>query len=418
MTKSESSPDSELEKLRPTQKPRIMDLLRKAGIDVSDWGNYKRGPEYAASNPKYCYEWAFLEEGKVAVFNIWYDLILNEAGRIVAPQNLRRVMERFRSVSGKGSVVSRAQRMDEIAAQVASQRIPVRVVIGSRSIDELEEDESSYVGCRQLDDAFWHVTSYDVVTGDWVLERTSEGSTTLSIGRFREAFERINLSEGERALLTAIHASINHEANSREIARSLGYQGLAPVNRILGVIAKKILVELDLRTDSSDGSRAHHLLVLVDRIAREDTIVWRMKSEVARALELCGIADPLVDWAPASDEKPVGSGNSYLEGSRKLVSVNVYERSRKARSECIAAHGTKCTVCSFDFESAYGDIGKGYIHVHHLTPQSQLKCEYSINPVVDLRPVCPNCHAMLHSSVRTLSIEELSDLVRSRSSAP
>ena len=44
----------------------------------------------------------------------------------------------------------------------------------------------------------------------------------------------------------------------------------------------------------------------------------------------------------------------------------------------------------------YGDIGKGFIHVHHLTPLWDIRQGYEVNPVKDLRPVCPNCHAMLH----------------------
>lgn len=42
----------------PTERHRVYDLVREAGVDVSDWSNYRR-PEHPASNPKYCYNWAF-----------------------------------------------------------------------------------------------------------------------------------------------------------------------------------------------------------------------------------------------------------------------------------------------------------------------------------------------------------------------
>lgn len=93
----------------------------------------------------------------------------------------------------------------------------------------------------------------------------------------------------------------------------------------------------------------------------------------------------------------------FYEGSVTTISVNSFERSRKARSECIKHHGYSCKVCSMDFASQYGDIGVGYIHVHHLTPLSSISRGYEVNPITDLVPVCPNCHAMLHAGATSLS---------------
>ena len=55
-----------------------------------------------------------------------------------------------------------------------------------------------------------------------------------------------------------------------------------------------------------------------------------------------------------------------------------------------------CSICGFDFEKNYGELGKGFIHVHHIVPVSKIGPNYIIDPVKDLIPVCPNCHAMLH----------------------
>lgn len=84
------------------------------------------------------------------------------------------------------------------------------------------------------------------------------------------------------------------------------------------------------------------------------------------------------------------------EGAKASVVVNAYERSGKARRNCIKHHGTTCSVCSFDFEKVYGEIGSEYIHVHHQVPLSEIGHEYEVDPVNDLLPVCPNCHAMIH----------------------
>lgn len=86
----------------------------------------------------------------------------------------------------------------------------------------------------------------------------------------------------------------------------------------------------------------------------------------------------------------------YAEGAVKTVTVNVYERNDAARRACIAHYQAKCFVCELVFPERYGGLGEGFIHVHHLKPMAEIGEEYEIDPVKDLRPVCPNCHAMLH----------------------
>ncbi|QIK80569.1 HNH endonuclease [Lysobacter sp. HDW10] len=105
-------------------------------------------------------------------------------------------------------------------------------------------------------------------------------------------------------------------------------------------------------------------------------------------------------------------GDVYVEGAKKSVTVNRYERDRKARELCVAKWGSSCSVCSFHFEYVYGAIGRDFIHVHHLKPLSEIGVEYEVDPINDLRPVCPNCHAMLHRKSPALSIEELTALVK------
>ncbi|MET4588513.1 HNH endonuclease [Arthrobacter sp. 754] len=83
------------------------------------------------------------------------------------------------------------------------------------------------------------------------------------------------------------------------------------------------------------------------------------------------------------------------------VEVNRYERDPDARRVCLAFHGTSCAACGFSFESNYGGIGEGFIHVHHTVPASQLGGAYQLDPVADLVPLCANCHAMAHRGVST-----------------
>jgi len=99
------------------------------------------------------------------------------------------------------------------------------------------------------------------------------------------------------------------------------------------------------------------------------------------------------------------------EGAKKQVTVNRYERDRDARRTCIAHHGLRCAVCEMSFGERYGPFAEGLIHVHHLLRLSDIGHEYLVDPIHDLRPVCPNCHAVVHRRDPPLSIEEARDLL-------
>ena len=105
--------------------------------------------------------------------------------------------------------------------------------------------------------------------------------------------------------------------------------------------------------------------------------------------------------------------DKYQEGATKKISVNVYERNTKARKKCIEHYGNSCSICDFNFGEIFGSLGEGFIHVHHLKPLAEIKESYSLDPIEDLRPVCPNCHSMLHRQSPALSIEALINLRKS-----
>jgi 5-methylcytosine-specific restriction protein A len=101
------------------------------------------------------------------------------------------------------------------------------------------------------------------------------------------------------------------------------------------------------------------------------------------------------------------------EGARIRVEANRYERSRINRAACIELHGDSCLACEFNFGERYGETGRGFIHVHHVTPISRLGPGYRVNPATDLVPLCPNCHAMAHRFDPPASVEYLRRLLAS-----
>lgn len=117
------------------------------------------------------------------------------------------------------------------------------------------------------------------------------------------------------------------------------------------------------------------------------------------------------DSIPSSITDEIFHPERYLEGASKTIAVNAYERNRKARSVCINHYGASCAICGFNFEKVYGAIGKGFIHVHHLVSLAEIGKEYELDPIRDLIPVCPNCHAIIHKTQPTLSVEEVRDYI-------
>ena len=103
--------------------------------------------------------------------------------------------------------------------------------------------------------------------------------------------------------------------------------------------------------------------------------------------------------------------NKYPEGAKKTISINAIERNSKARKACIRKHGLDCAACGINFKSTYGVLGEDFIQVHHIIPIGSISEEYEVDPIKDLIPVCPNCHAMIHRVTPPLTITQLKEIL-------
>lgn len=109
----------------------------------------------------------------------------------------------------------------------------------------------------------------------------------------------------------------------------------------------------------------------------------------------------------------VSDATGFWEGSALRVPVTRFERDRSARDQCIRLCGTSCAICGMSFGRRYGPEMDDFIHVHHLIPLSEIREGYSVDPAQHLVPVCPNCHAVLHSTGGTVrSVEEVREMLR------
>ncbi|WP_312182955.1 HNH endonuclease [Arthrobacter sp.] len=74
-----------------------------------------------------------------------------------------------------------------------------------------------------------------------------------------------------------------------------------------------------------------------------------------------------------------------------------YENDPDANRICLVHNGPACSACGFDFVAAFGSAGANLMQAHHIVPPGQVLDGYDLDPVADLVPLCPNCHAMAHA---------------------
>lgn len=129
---------------------------------------------------------------------------------------------------------------------------------------------------------------------------------------------------------------------------------------------------------------------------------------IAGHLELLWSEVTGIEFVPLTKEE---IQKIFLEGPRRSRIITVCERNSEARSKCIEHYNVRCKVCGLAFNELYGEIGKGFIHIHHLMPIAERCGEHKVDPIKDLRPVCPNCHSMLHKRIPPYSIEELIQII-------
>lgn len=209
-------------------------------------------------------------------------------------------------------------------------------------------------------------------------------------------------------ILLCIYTSLNSEACASDIAARLSTHHTC-INRIVGTYGKRVVTTTGVQPElRSDGSARWWKVLFVGR-DDHGRFYWSMRSQLLHAFRK--LYNPIDTQLPhtANDLQ-----NYFQEGQVQKCPVNRYTRNRQARQMCIEYYGPICAVCGFDFERVYGSIGKDKIHVHHLQPVAEAQYPHVVDPIKDLRPVCPNCHLVIHSTEIPLTIDQLRDIIHSR----
>tara|TARA_B110000091_G_scaffold170098_1_gene182582 strand:- start:228 stop:1049 length:822 start_codon:yes stop_codon:yes gene_type:complete len=187
-------------------------------------------------------------------------------------------------------------------------------------------------------------------------------------------------------------------------------------------IANYINIEFDILINPENNNLLDK--EALETIDKNDTQLWfsqqsgiSIKQEVVDALEKSWleftIKNKHIKNNFISNDVLNKTEETFIEGrSNKSIRTN-FERNPGARTKCLSHHGYSCKVCDFNFERTFGETGKDFIHVHHINPISEMKGEYNLNPISDLVPVCPNCHAMIHQRKPPFTINEIKEMRKS-----
>jgi 5-methylcytosine-specific restriction protein A len=169
---------------------------------------------------------------------------------------------------------------------------------------------------------------------------------------------------------------------------------------------------------SSDPAYLQQGKVGMTRGNRLEAVLW--KEYDGRLANLATDAKAIRDTVTDADEVAVAklpSAEPY-EGEEGGVIMRLhkrYERDPKLvtekRNAAAATGDLKCEVCGFDFKATYGDLGAGYIEVHHTKPVHTLLAGTKTK-LNDLALLCANCHRMAHRKRTPLPLNELTISLR------
>ena len=223
-------------------------------------------------------------------------------------------------------------------------------------------------------------------SGSWSVERRNTG-----------------IKWGDRAFLVRLHDERGIVASGHFTSEIFEDEHYADPERM----ANYAVVEWDCMVNTPDRLTVEELKAQVPQVSWNHLMGSGIKVETDAAMVLARLWSGQVELGPHESPEEVDPDSKFDEGAVTTVLVNRYERDPKARAACLDHWGVKCVACGMDFAERYGDLGSGFIHVHHLRPLKGLKSSYRVDPIKDLVPVCPNCHAMIHRQTPPLTPKEL-----------
>lgn len=251
----------------------------------------------------------------------------------------------------------------------------------------------------------------------------TEFGTVADYCRAFAALLKEGICQNHLAILRAHFAAPQHTVSWLRLARAVRYKNHNAVNLHYGTLARRVARHLGIRRKPLDDHGYRWWLWTLVRFAPhrdEETghTAFVMRWPVVEALRRLNVAR----WKARSGlsrhenrrarQVPSRPKTPLQEGRIRALVLSRVERNRRARSACLDHYGRRCSVCGFDPARVYGRQFVGVIHVHHLHPMSTTRGSRRVDPIRDLRPLCPNCHVAVHQRQRPWSVQHLRRLIK------
>lgn len=243
---------------------------------------------------------------------------------------------------------------------------------------------------------------------------SSDAPLTAAVsGHLRAALTEVlpTLPPFALAVLEAMHRAPQHTLSAGQIRRQLAAPHVVTVNGAVSTVAFAVLGAMGLPPDEAARifPRPWRVLAVEGPAGMVKGFPWQLRQEVVDALDNMDARALALDRVQADE---FAAQAPLTEGGRTTTSGEHGRRAAGAREACLAAYDPPlCQVCGIDFARAYGPAFADCLHVHHLNPMRLATEAREVNPAVDLVPVCPNCHAVIHAGGGVRTIDEVRALL-------
>lgn len=384
-----------LDSILPTKKSTVMELVKSAGVDVSDWSNMDSDVKGPAENPKYNNRWSFVQPGKVVVLNYWHQDIeeINKKLQITAnhKKNIKKLQNEKTSHS-RSRRIDLAYGMDEGLQTAYFNNIPIRIIVltGKKREIDFPYEEVSKVKYRMLDPMTWTIKSYNTKTGDAVLIRDDElrsvEDESWSIKELTASINIYVLILKTQLDKKRINKSVEYEKLSKRFGRSkkafeYRMQNISYVLTNMGLPYVK-----GLKPASHVGTKMH--MKLQNLILDKPFFIKMLKQPT----------DNLEDLEARTEHLPSYKGKKPPKGNKKPkitikteVKTESIPRDPEVKKWVKDNADGRCECCNVK-APFNNNKGRPYLEVHHLKMLAKLGSDTTENAIA----ICPNCHRELH----------------------
>lgn len=241
----------------------------------------------------------------------------------------------------------------------------------------------------------WALVPWISVFDLTITDSASSGYYVVYLFHASEPVVHLSLNQGTTAVRTEFGQNTREVLRSR--ANTMRYRIPDYTDRF-----SVHEIELGSRQTLPRDYEAGHIIGLQYRseaMPDEETLCADLQGLVAayRALTFRGEVEPSVEVNDAGEDSFDLRPTTLVEIRRHQMHRRI-ERNSSASRIAKKVHGLKCQCCGFDFEATYGEIGAGFIEVHHLKPLSELNEGQAVryDVAIDFAVLCANCHRMIH----------------------